>query len=118
MKIGDIVLIGDENKKRIYWPMGKIISFFPSSDGLIRSVKLKTSKGELDRPVQRLYPMEASEDEVPKLRNGINIDQGKPTSKKKRKLVIEARPEATVVQQQSTRSGRKIKAPDRLNYRY
>ncbi|GFQ85554.1 hypothetical protein TNCT_444511, partial [Trichonephila clavata] len=34
---------------------------FPGRDGRTRLVKLKTGKGTLLRPVQRLYPLEVTE---------------------------------------------------------
>jgi hypothetical protein len=37
---------------------------FPGKDGVIRAVKLKTTKGTLERPVQRLYPMELASESV------------------------------------------------------
>lgn len=35
----------------------------PGKDGVVRLVKLKTEKGEILRPVQRLYPLEISAEE-------------------------------------------------------
>lgn len=60
VKVGDIVLIGSDNTKRISWPLGKVMETIPGKDGVTRLVKLKTAKGELLRPVQRLYPLEIS----------------------------------------------------------
>ncbi|GFR01725.1 bel12-ag transposon polyprotein [Trichonephila clavata] len=60
IKVGD-VLIGREDKRRLYWPLEKVIELFPGRDGRTRLVKLKTGKGTLLRPVQRLYPLEVTE---------------------------------------------------------
>ncbi|GFQ95538.1 DUF5641 domain-containing protein [Trichonephila clavata] len=57
-EVGEIVLIGDDNKKRLFWPMAKIIELIPGRDGKIRTVKLKTQHGTVLRPVQRVYPLE------------------------------------------------------------
>ncbi|GFX86553.1 integrase catalytic domain-containing protein [Trichonephila clavipes] len=57
-KVGEIVLIGDDNKKRLFWPMARIIELIPGRDGKIRTVKLKTQHGTVLRPVQRVYPLE------------------------------------------------------------
>ncbi|XP_021943783.2 uncharacterized protein LOC110842357 [Folsomia candida] len=57
-KIGDIVLVGADNKKRWEWPLGKIVELFKGKDGECRSAIVQTSKGLLRRPVQRLYPLE------------------------------------------------------------
>ncbi|KAF8766400.1 hypothetical protein HNY73_019465 [Argiope bruennichi] len=54
---GDVVLIGNDNTKRISWPTWQNNKVMPGKDGITRLVKLKTSRGELLRPVQRLYPV-------------------------------------------------------------
>ncbi|GFQ70079.1 DUF5641 domain-containing protein [Trichonephila clavata] len=61
IKVGDVILIGREDKRRLYWPLAKVIELFPGRDGRTRLVKLKTGKGTLLRPVQRLYPLEVTE---------------------------------------------------------
>ncbi|XP_054282052.1 uncharacterized protein LOC128999514 [Macrosteles quadrilineatus] len=55
---GDIVLIGDDNIKRINWPLALVLETIRGKDGVCRVAKLKTAKGELTRPIQRLYPIE------------------------------------------------------------
>ncbi|GFU46434.1 integrase catalytic domain-containing protein [Trichonephila clavipes] len=57
-KVGEIVLIGDDNKKCLFWPMVRTIELIPGRDGKIRTVKLKTHHGTVLRPVQRVYPLE------------------------------------------------------------
>ncbi|GFW59903.1 integrase catalytic domain-containing protein [Trichonephila clavipes] len=60
IKEGDIVLIGDTNSKRIYWPLAKVIKLIPGRDGRVRVVEVLTSSGSFLRPIQRLYPLEVS----------------------------------------------------------
>ncbi|GIY68457.1 DUF5641 domain-containing protein [Caerostris extrusa] len=60
LKVGDIVLIEMENKKRVMWPMGKIEKIYSSRDGASRVVRVRTSSGCLTRPIQKLYPLEVS----------------------------------------------------------
>ena len=60
VKEGDIVLIGDNNTKRINWPLAKVIKTYPGKDGKVRVVELKTKSGTLLRPIQKLYPLEVS----------------------------------------------------------
>jgi hypothetical protein len=62
-KIGDIVLVGDDNKKRLNWPLGRIESLQRGKDDNIRVATVKTAEGRLTRPLQRLYPLEVSTDE-------------------------------------------------------
>ena len=45
-RVGDIVLITDANIPRNEWRRGTVIEVFPSRDGLVRSVKLRTGRRE------------------------------------------------------------------------
>ncbi|KAJ8946168.1 hypothetical protein NQ318_004421 [Aromia moschata] len=56
--IDDLVLVGDDNHKRLNWPLGRVIEILPGKDNLIRVVKVVTSQGHLLRPVQKLFPLE------------------------------------------------------------
>ncbi|GFS67914.1 uncharacterized protein NPIL_339861 [Nephila pilipes] len=58
INVGDIVLIGTDDKKRLHWLLGRVLELFPGKDGIIRLVKLRTEKGNVQRPIQRLYPLE------------------------------------------------------------
>lgn len=58
--VGDIVLVGHDNQKRLYWPLARVIEIYPGRDGQVRVAKVKTMSGFLIRPVQRLYPLEIS----------------------------------------------------------
>lgn len=60
LKIGDVMLISEDKVSRGKWPMGRVERLLPGKDGLIRTVVLKTKKGLLRRPVQRLHRLEAS----------------------------------------------------------
>ncbi|GFW12939.1 bel12-ag transposon polyprotein [Trichonephila clavipes] len=57
---GDIVLIGTDDKKRLHWLLGRVLELFPGKDGIIRLVKLRTGRGDMLRPIQRLYPLEVT----------------------------------------------------------
>ncbi|XP_072389367.1 uncharacterized protein [Diabrotica undecimpunctata] len=56
--LNEIVLVGNDGSKRLDWPMGRVVELFPGKDGSVRLCKVKTAKGYLLRPVQRLYPLE------------------------------------------------------------
>ena len=60
LKIGSIVLVKEDNLPRLKWPLGIIVEVLHGRDGLIRGVKVKTSKGEYLRPIQRLLDLEIS----------------------------------------------------------
>jgi len=55
LSVGDVVLISEDNVSRGKWPMGRVEKLFPEKDGLVRSVELKTQKGNRCRPIQRLH---------------------------------------------------------------
>ncbi|GFS29384.1 DUF5641 domain-containing protein [Nephila pilipes] len=57
-QIGEIVLLGDDYKKRLLKPLAKIIELIPWRDGKIRSVKLKTQHGTVLCPMQCIYRLE------------------------------------------------------------
>ncbi|GFS69573.1 integrase catalytic domain-containing protein [Trichonephila clavipes] len=62
-QIGEVVLVGDDNKKRLFWALAKIIELIPGRDGKIRTIRLKTQHGKMLRPIQRIYPLEISSNE-------------------------------------------------------
>lgn len=43
LEVGDLVLLADESFPRGKWPLGRIVEVMPSRDGLVRTVKVKTS---------------------------------------------------------------------------
>ena len=57
---GDLVLMKDENTPRGVWPLGVVQETFPSSDGLVRSVRIKTKASLLVRPISKLVLLEGS----------------------------------------------------------
>jgi hypothetical protein len=65
IKVGEVVLIEEENVKRSQWRAGVIEKILPSVDGVTRAVTLRTTNGHLNRPVQRLYAFELNENEQP-----------------------------------------------------
>ncbi|GFU51207.1 integrase catalytic domain-containing protein [Trichonephila clavipes] len=67
-QIGEVVLVADDNKKRLFWALAKIIELIPGRDGKIRMVRLKTQHGKILRPKQRIYPLE--------IRSNENLQRG------------------------------------------
>ncbi|PRD33670.1 UNVERIFIED_CONTAM: hypothetical protein NCL1_16964 [Trichonephila clavipes] len=57
-RVGEIVLVGNDYKKCINWPLAVIVELVPGRDGNIRNVKVKTQTGVLLRPMQRIFPLE------------------------------------------------------------
>ncbi|XP_042150458.1 uncharacterized protein LOC121838334 [Ixodes scapularis] len=66
LKEGDIVLLRDKQVHRNEWPMGVIVNTFPSADGKVRKVEIKTAtRGELKtfrRPVTETVLLISKED--------------------------------------------------------
>jgi len=60
IKVGDVVLVGADDKKRLQWPLAKVVELIPGRDAVIRVARVKTQHGVLVRPLQRLYPLEVS----------------------------------------------------------
>lgn len=54
IKVDDLVLIKDENSTPLEWLRGRVIEVYKGSDNVVRSVKLRTQRGELVRPVVKL----------------------------------------------------------------
>ena len=55
---GDIVLITNEHTKRGNWPIARVIELIPGKDSVSRIAKLRTSGGEITRPVHKLCILE------------------------------------------------------------
>ncbi|GFT29552.1 DUF5641 domain-containing protein [Nephila pilipes] len=64
LSVGDIVLVGSDNVKRLNWPLGRVIEMFQGKDNIERVAKLRVSNGEIIRPIQRIYPLELSSSEI------------------------------------------------------
>ena len=58
LSVGDLILIGSDDMKRISWPLGRIKTIFTGKDDQPRVYRIKTQDGELNSPIQRLYPLE------------------------------------------------------------
>lgn len=54
---GTLVLIKERRVPPRFWPAARIIETYPSKDGVVRIVKLKTPKGEYLRSVTQLAPL-------------------------------------------------------------
>ncbi|XP_055711452.1 uncharacterized protein LOC129806705 [Phlebotomus papatasi] len=54
IKIGDVVVVCDEQLPRNQWPLGRVEEVFPAPDGKIRSAMVRTRYGLYKRPVAKL----------------------------------------------------------------
>ncbi|GBM93723.1 hypothetical protein AVEN_6897-1 [Araneus ventricosus] len=63
---GDVVLVGSDYTKRLNWPLGRVIELFQGKDNIERVAKLRVANGEIIRPIQRIYLLEMSSNEISK----------------------------------------------------
>jgi hypothetical protein len=78
IRVGDVVLVGCDNKKRLAWPLARVVELISGRDGVQRVAKLKTATGEMTRPIQRLFPLEMSvgmESEVETLSSKLKTNE-------------------------------------------
>uniref|UniRef100_A0ABD2X9A7 Integrase catalytic domain-containing protein n=1 Tax=Trichogramma kaykai TaxID=54128 RepID=A0ABD2X9A7_9HYME len=116
ISIGDIVLVANDNTKRLDWPLARVIDLVKGRDGIVRVAKVKTATGELMRPVQRLLVLEESDpiDDKEQIADQDltpitqSSDDSPPTVSDNQPIILEEK------QQQFTRSGRSIKKPIRF----
>ena len=57
---GSAVIVQDESKNRNVWKLGIVTDLVKGKDDVVRGEKVRTAKGELERAIQRLYPLELS----------------------------------------------------------
>ena len=62
LKVGDIVLIKEDQTFVQHWPMARVITIHPGQDGLVRAVTIKTEKGSYKRPVAKLVLLLSQEE--------------------------------------------------------
>ena len=63
-KIGDICLIAEDKTARPTWPLGRVTETISGKDGIVRTFRLKTAKGIVTRPIQKLHLLEESKEEA------------------------------------------------------
>lgn len=133
LREGDIVLIGDDSKKRFDWPMARIEKLIMGRDNTPRVALLKAKNDVLKRPIQRIYPLEINAEN-----NNDLFDDGKDFREKmsEREFLSEIKNSSVsktrnvdggtvkncqndeVIQSdKKTRSGRIVMKPDRLMYK-
>lgn len=67
LKIGDVVLIKEENRHRNEWTTARITELLPSSDKLVRKVRLISASSNLSKDGRRLEAKSEIERPVHKL---------------------------------------------------
>ncbi|XP_055941739.1 uncharacterized protein LOC129971787 [Argiope bruennichi] len=120
ISVGDVVLVGNDNQKRINWPLGRVTEIIPGKEGITRLVRLKTARGEILRPIQRLFPSEITYDVAKDVRAKVQQEQVTPKVQQEQAAheVSQTRvldPEGPISETVKTRSGRIVYGPKRLD---
>ena len=61
IQVGDLILLMQENTPRGLWPLGIIVEVMNGRDGLVRSVRVRTSATTLVRPITKIVLLEGVE---------------------------------------------------------
>lgn len=59
---GTVVMIIDHQLPRALWPVGKVVTIYPGSDGRVRSAEIEVKNKHYHRPVSRLITLPAIPD--------------------------------------------------------
>lgn len=107
LKEGDVVLIADDNRKRVLWSLGRIIEMYPGKDGKVRCVKVKTEKGFLLKPIQKLVQLE-----LPNEHSNVKEDKSQVEEELSRENINTTK---ATQNEYRTRSGRLVKIPQKID---
>ena len=115
IETGEIVLIKEEGYPRLQWPLGRVQRVFPGIDEHTRAVELKTKKGILVRPIQKLHSLEviSVQDTLPPIVQN-HVDVQMPDVKDNHCQTLETTKQVIG----KTRSGRTIRQVRDPNFYY
>ena len=65
MKVGELVIVQDDDIKRGKWPLARVIRVMPGRDGIVRVAEIKTRSGVYTRPISKLLRLEDTVGDVP-----------------------------------------------------
>lgn len=126
IRVGDIVLIPDDNVPRNIWPLAKVERVYPGNDGLVWTATVREAQRFLQQTVQRLHKLEIetaasqvspeAEDSVhggEKPQTNIVHAANIPVSKPKLSVVLPEGGQGGENVTTRTRSGKMMKKPER-----
>lgn len=89
LKIGNMVIIKEDNLPVMKWPLGRIMQIHTGDDGIVRVVEVKTAHGLFKRPIHRLalLPIDKDQEETVQDNNDIPEARDEPKAKKKRMIL-------------------------------
>lgn len=62
VEVNDLVLVHEENAPPLQWKLARVTAVIPGLDDIVRVVKLKTSSGQLTRPVTKVSVLPSTQD--------------------------------------------------------
>jgi hypothetical protein len=54
VRVGDMVIVVDNQTPLLNWRLGRVVDLLPGSDGIVLVVRVLTRTGEITRPVVKL----------------------------------------------------------------
>ena len=90
IKIGQVVLIKNDERNRGKWNLGVVVKPIKGRDGVVRAVRLRAGKSYLERAVQQLYPLELECDDPPVKKPPVTMNAEAREFRPKRKAAKEA----------------------------
>ena len=111
IEVGSMVLVREDGKPRLQWPLGVITKTFVGRDGLIRAVELKTKKGHFIRALQRLHKLEL----VSEVKGGGQSESDPKTTVEDRANACTSDDKKLQNSPVYTRAGRQRRAPKKLD---
>ena len=61
LQVEDLVLIANDNVPRNQWPLGRVTTVFPGSDGLVRGAEVKAKGSTYKRPIPKVCLPQAAD---------------------------------------------------------
>ena len=61
VSVGELVVLAEDDLKRGKWPLARVTKIFPSADGVVRTVEVKTKDGLYTRPTTNICKLEDNE---------------------------------------------------------
>ena len=111
IEVGSMVLVREDGKPRLQWPLGVITKTFVGRDGLIRAVELKTKKGHFTRALQKLHKLEL----VSEVKGGGQSESDPKTTVEDRAKACTSDDKKLQNSPVYTRAGRQRRAPKKLD---
>ena len=65
MKVGELVLVQDDDIKRGKCPLARVIGVMSGRDGIVRFAEINTRSGVYTRPISKLLRLEDTVGDVP-----------------------------------------------------